>query len=410
MKWPQYKEKGAIQDLTETIQKYGPNLTKLMDPDVWGYVSDENDKIWGIPNYYGLYSNGIATIRTDWLQKLNAEMPTTIEEFEELLEKVKNTDLNGNGKNDEIGFGWPGLGWKMGGTLLPSFTGTGVKDIFQLDACFVDEDGKLKPLQFHPGFKLWLETMADWYKKGYIHKDMYSMTNEELYNMGDVLFSQCGWVSNSYYYLERARAANPEVNFQVIPPLKGPGGAYYNKYGMCAHALMVPKRSKNAEWVVKFFDLMMSDMDFYLATMYTVDNAYWVDRENKIYSLKNPNFGETYASSYNFFGNPVYWGYEMKDDLWSQVLVPFMRDLEVFNSKNMLVSFDNFGFNEDIENLKNVANVNDLNIFRDENLIKFLKNERPISEYDNFINDWLKMGMDKYIEELTNQYNAWADK
>ncbi len=43
-----------------------------------------------------------ACIRYDWLQKVNMEMPTTVEEFLEALRAFQKNDVNGNGQKDEM--------------------------------------------------------------------------------------------------------------------------------------------------------------------------------------------------------------------------------------------------------------------------------------------------------------------
>ncbi|MBE5782941.1 MAG: extracellular solute-binding protein [Clostridiales bacterium] len=62
--------------------------------------------IYFIPTFTQSQSNETphkAWYNQTWLDALDAESPTTPDELYDLFVKVKNTDLNGNGKNDEIG-------------------------------------------------------------------------------------------------------------------------------------------------------------------------------------------------------------------------------------------------------------------------------------------------------------------
>lgn len=100
-----------------------------------------------------------ACIRYDWLQKVNMEMPTTVEEFLEALRAFQKNDVNGNGQKDEMysidcysySF-FSGIAQWFG--LTPGVVGIdpnndrvtsawyqdGVKDYFKLLKQMVDED------------------------------------------------------------------------------------------------------------------------------------------------------------------------------------------------------------------------------------------------------------------------------
>lgn len=57
-------------------------------------------KIYGISNANQKFMN--MWIRTDWLEKLGIEAPTNMDELVKMLELFRDSDLDGNGKNDTI--------------------------------------------------------------------------------------------------------------------------------------------------------------------------------------------------------------------------------------------------------------------------------------------------------------------
>ncbi len=92
--------------LEDYIEKYAPNIQQLLD-EVEGVreaVTAPDGHIYSIPYVLDApkvdYSIGI---NTRWLENLGLEMPTTTEEYYEVLKAFKEQDANGNGDpNDEI--------------------------------------------------------------------------------------------------------------------------------------------------------------------------------------------------------------------------------------------------------------------------------------------------------------------
>jgi putative aldouronate transport system substrate-binding protein len=70
------------------------------------HVTSPDGEIYGVPSFsqdMGNEHQPKAWYYEPWLQKIGAKVPTTTEEFRSVLRKVVTTDLNGNGRVDEIG-------------------------------------------------------------------------------------------------------------------------------------------------------------------------------------------------------------------------------------------------------------------------------------------------------------------
>ena len=90
-----YGKQGVIINLEEYIDKYMPNLSKVFEeaPEYKSMCTDENGHIWALPwiEQLGYEKTAIQTvgnmsfINTAWLEFLNLEMPTTVDEFEQVL-------------------------------------------------------------------------------------------------------------------------------------------------------------------------------------------------------------------------------------------------------------------------------------------------------------------------------------
>jgi len=96
---------GAIADLTDLLPEYAPNLWKRVPQKVWDVVKANDPtgkgRIYYVPGFrdYGVQGG---LIRKDWLDLLGLEMPTTQEEYVEVLKAFKTKDPNQNGLQDEI--------------------------------------------------------------------------------------------------------------------------------------------------------------------------------------------------------------------------------------------------------------------------------------------------------------------
>lgn len=100
-----YASEGLIMPLNDLIDKYMPNF-KERGADIMSSITYPDGNIYCFPyvtDYFWMSSNQAVYINQQWLDNLGLEMPTTTEEFENVLRAFKEQDANGNGDpNDEI--------------------------------------------------------------------------------------------------------------------------------------------------------------------------------------------------------------------------------------------------------------------------------------------------------------------
>ena len=108
-----YNDPDLAVNINEAIERTGVDYTK--------HITSPDGNIYGIASYNQSYGNEYPNklwIYKPWLDALGKDVPTTTEEFYELLKLVSETDLNGNGKNDEIGMAGSSIGSTYGGYLI----------------------------------------------------------------------------------------------------------------------------------------------------------------------------------------------------------------------------------------------------------------------------------------------------
>lgn len=101
-----YYDEEAITSLTPLIEDYAPNIKKVFE-EYPGYkkaltLPDGAVAALGELNGSSYRAKGI-TIRQDWLDKLNLESPTNMDELYDVAKAFVENDPNGNGKKDEFG-------------------------------------------------------------------------------------------------------------------------------------------------------------------------------------------------------------------------------------------------------------------------------------------------------------------
>ena len=102
-----YGDGGYILELSSLIDQYMPNLKKFLDenPLYREKMKTDEGKMYYLPSIFQIPDqplHGKAYINKKWLDKLGLPVPRTLEEYTAALRAFKESDPNGNGKQDEI--------------------------------------------------------------------------------------------------------------------------------------------------------------------------------------------------------------------------------------------------------------------------------------------------------------------
>ncbi len=104
-----YGSQGQLIPLEGLIDQYAPNAKQLFEtrPDIKKAITAPDGHIYAMPMVFEEMNNTAPDalfINKEWLDQLGLPVPTTTEQFEATLKAFKGKDLNNNGKNDEIPF------------------------------------------------------------------------------------------------------------------------------------------------------------------------------------------------------------------------------------------------------------------------------------------------------------------
>lgn len=131
-------EEGVLIDLKPYLKDNAPNLTALLEnhPEWERAITLPSGAMVALPALNELQSNNAIWVNTEWLKNVGLEMPTTAEEFAEMLRAFKTKDPNRNGKADEIPLVFTGM-WDL--RFLAHAFG-----IYSNDYYVVAEDGQVR--------------------------------------------------------------------------------------------------------------------------------------------------------------------------------------------------------------------------------------------------------------------------
>lgn len=167
-------ESGRVKDITEDIEKYMPQrLKEIYDqyPETFFPVTKDG-KTYGIACTPFLTEGQVMIMRQDWLDALNLQAPTNMDEFEAVIKAFTEDDPDGNGKQDTYGFAYSGeniynTGWVADPvTLFSANSGKNLPGIWTENA-----EGKLVYGSIDEGNKETLARMAEWHANGWIFQE-----------------------------------------------------------------------------------------------------------------------------------------------------------------------------------------------------------------------------------------------
>lgn len=266
-------EEQLIIPLNDLIKNHMPNLKKILDstPGAWASITSPDGNIYGLPSFNECYhceNSNKVWVYKPFLDKLGLDMPTTTEEFEQMLLAFKNNDPNGNGKADEVPFAASTRNWH--GTadlfLLNSFIYTDIDSYINATSSahqgFYLDNGTIKTVVNTEKYRDGLRYLNKLYNEGLIFPGSFTQDGPQLVQLVEgsddpiVGVTAGGWGGTfSSFGSERYK------NYRALAPLKGPNGEQntptYLQVPMVGRFVISTKCS-NPEAAVEWADYLYS--------------------------------------------------------------------------------------------------------------------------------------------------------
>ncbi|MGM0879934.1 MAG: ABC transporter substrate-binding protein [Bacillota bacterium] len=223
-------EQGVYVPLNDLIEEHAPNILQRME-EIDYYrpgVTAPDGNIYALPAINECYHCSIGSkmwINTEWLEAVDMDMPTTTEEFREVLRAFKNNDLNGNGQNDEVPLSGS-KGNRLESFLMNAFIFNNSAGECKSESCYMMvNNGQVDLTANKPEFKAGLEYVASLYEEGLIDLGALSQDGEaykQVANREGIAMVGAAPALHPYVFIPPDNPVHQQ--YMPIPPLTGPDG------------------------------------------------------------------------------------------------------------------------------------------------------------------------------------------
>lgn len=269
--------------LDDLLSEYGQNIIDDKGDTIYESVRcSYDDKVYGIPTYAGTDYWACLAIRQDWLNNLSLDVPTTIDEYVDVMHAFTYDDPNQNGEADTIGASY----------MLASMST--MEHVFAAYGVARDQpqyvDGQLIPWPLQDGFLDAVKCFNQMYQDGTTEPDFATIGAlpcfEKLWTgtSGSLNFAPQGTTQN--WLARYTEDPAPEFVYTVIEGPDGQGGVVPNDTD---NALtVITTGSQYPQYSMKLLNYFASDEGYTLIYYGEEDKHFTVD-ENGI-----KNYTESY--------------------------------------------------------------------------------------------------------------------
>ncbi|MCQ6557769.1 extracellular solute-binding protein [Paenibacillus mendelii] len=428
-----YGKQGILVPLNDLIDKYGNEIKKAFDedPDLRAAITAPDGNIYALPHindcFHCWYSQKL-WINKEWLKKLNLEMPTTTEEYYEVLKKFKTLDPNGNGQADEVPLSgafntWHGIPSNF---LMNSFIYNNDEDFFYM------KDGKVQLAANQPEWRQGLEYVNKLYAEGLIDKEAFTQNNDQMMQVGNKEGDNIsGSVTAGHIgmYFSMVEGQNRHKEYITVPPLKGPNGVayagYYKAYGSGQFAITNKASEKEAIAAIKLADYLYSE-EHAITNEYGLEGKYWekakegekdVHGNQAKYSLKPAywDIGTTFNDTWDQMGitrrtRDIRESWAVPEDPFSQVGYEYRLYMETANNyenKQPEVTFPLTIFMDDKDAKEANLLRTQINEYVRSNMAQFVTGSRKLNdgEWDKYVKGFDGLNLNRYLEIYQAAYD-----
>ncbi|MDF2924201.1 MAG: transporter substrate-binding protein [Paenibacillaceae bacterium] len=410
-----YGSQGILIPLNKLIDQYAPNLKALFAkyPEIKKSITAPDGNIYSLPqvaDYLAPLISNKQYINKKWLDQLQLSVPTTTEEYYQVLKAFKEKDPNGNGKDDEIPWSGEKTAFQIWAGLRGSWgLGTAGDKNPNID---IGQDGKIRFYTMDPNYKGLLEYLNKLYKEGLIDKEVFTQETPQFLAKGTQ-----GVVGSINVSNPTGMGPKFTDDYVAMPALKGPNGDHLyspvNSITQVQGTFAITKNNKHPEatirWVdyfygeegSKFFRMGIEGETYDTLADGTVQYKELISKNPKGLSLDQaigqyspwPGGGvpQLITEKYDRTGNSI------------PAALAAAKLLQPDIPKEVLPSFL---FTKEEQDRLNALN-SDIDTFVKESRVKFVMGATPISGFDAYVSTLKKMGVDELVGIYQKAYDRY---
>lgn len=356
-----------------------------------------NDRMYMIPTndyqdnaYYTMY------FRQDWADKLNLQAPTTVEGLFEFCSAIAAADLDQNGQKDTIGF--TGYGLQALDAIANAYDAG-------LGNYVIVRDNKVTSSLLQPGMKDALTMIRKFFEAGLVDPDILGAKSEiKAHTLsGNFSVSVMKWSDISKAaYLTQAHEINPDLVYGWCGPMaseiEGAESVYgildYNRNTRDKYVINANVSEEKLEAIFKVLQYLCTDEGSMMVYVGLEGDHWQRNADNSITMTERGKTETLYAYKYQILGR--------EEAAYLALKFPEAADVVAYclNTPRYII------YNKSVE-IPADFYLSDLENYVNMQLIAFVKGERPVAEYDQFIDELYKTyDFQRYLDICAEQLVA----
>ena len=435
-------QQGHIIALNDLVDQYGPTISEwYFEKDPYLLIAN-GDAEGNLLRFARNTANPqhrirVLNINLAWLDQLGLDMPETTEELFDALVAFRENDMNKNGSKDEFATGY----WvNFNRAFANSF---GVKHMDTAKGSFYpDANGKVQHTMLTPEAKEYFAYMARLANANVLDKEIISQTgdryNAKRYAYRSALFPDAFWGPVTNDSAVRSKGFAEAEYWQMIPPPVAAGVEPtvtvaelpgYNGYMITSGAAYPDRITKMVDWAMTTEG---SQQLYYGGTTANPTEYYEVESEYKgyplaPYSLKSsqkyidavgtdPDFRRKMGFQCFLFPFFLYGGAadvaKALENNWSTI--SGRGSSFEFNMQKLTMVADEIGIPgfamaaPTAEQVSILEEHSDLFLYIDEMAQKFTIGTESLDEWDNFLAQCERQGLNEVLEVIQSRYDAYV--
>lgn len=408
-----YGSEGIYIPLNDLIDEYAPNFKRRVReeyPDLFKMITCPDGNIYGMPSV--LYNPDIYSstfINKKWLDAVGAEVPTTIQEFKEVLKKFKEEDPNGNGEADEIPMTFIFSDWgpSSHGSYFGSFGYPLAPDYIIID------NKEVKYLGIEESFKKGAQWLGELYAEGLIDRDAFTQDSS---GMSAKISANTVGVFSSW---DTKDAGDLAEDYVALMPLKGPEGeqnvlvegitGFYNA------RFIITDKAENPEILMQWVDRFYENMEIGLNATYGIgpdeSKAWYYDENNEIVFKRGDDLPEDQVRGQQQLPfAPAILGEGAGEFLGNPDKNVIVSDLHKYAGKMDSGEWERWPVcYVTVEEMEDIATTEtDLQSYSKNQLAKWIAGESDVNaDWDSYLQELENIGLSHYLEVKQQIYNRY---
>lgn len=404
-----FGQQGLLIPLEGLIDKYAPNLKKIMEkyPDIEPSITAPDGHIYALPGLdtQSTSKTPIMWLNGPWLDKLGAEIPSTTDEFYELLKQIKDTDLNGNGKADEIPLT----------ANTPADLRVGILSNFgivQEDGIY-EEDGKVEYAFIQDEFKAYLKYLNKLYDEKLLDNEMFSHTWEQFVAKGERVGVYSTWPIVMVGFSDPAEA----LNYPILPPMTSPVNDELLTIGnseIRRGRAAITRENEYPAATMRWLDYHYSEEGTILARLGIEGKSYeWNDDKTQWTLLSEGDLSTTQTNSQYAPGVGTNVPMVLSQELFGKEDNPTIHKISKNVEETLIphaeIPYPSVYFTEEEQDVVSTLRP-DIDSYFEQMEAKFITGGESIEEkWDEYVSTLKDMGIEDLIEVYQSAYDRWAE-